>query len=478
MKFADRILSKLRPAFSREAAFKWFACIAIAFLCGLGNGGMAGIVRALSLRFGCYCSIEHFFRSTAFCAETLLLYWARAVRELAPLFRLGDGRAVLIGDGVKQAHEGSHMPGVKKHSQQSENSSEPSFIYGHLWGGLGILAEAGALSYCIPLSLTIQNGLAEAFGWIGREERTDSHVVQSVRALCEAAQEISGGAVGVLDAYFMSVGAVKMAKEYGTDLIMRAKPSYVGYERPAELQPGEKRKPGRPRKTGESVKLSSVFESDKASFIAAKAVLYGKEETVLIHSKKLLWGKGLNEELLFVFAITGSGQIVLGCTDTEMPAETALELYSRRFSIESAFKALKQTLNCFGAQFWTKAMPKLDRYAKKGALSPLEAVKDPKDQEKILRAVEAAERFAAIACIALGTLQMVSMKYAQAGTVPAMRFVRTAHGSAPSVESVAAGFRALLGLSPDSELFGTFSKLKGLRMKPEEFDLYRLYDIA
>ncbi|MCL1803252.1 MAG: hypothetical protein FWG30_06360 [Eubacteriaceae bacterium] len=121
MKLADKILQSLRPAFSREKTFGWFAVIAIAFMCGPDKGGMAGIVRALTLSFGSYSSIEKFFRSTAFSAQTLLLYWRRAVCEYAPLYRLEDGRAVLISDGAKNAHEGSYMPGVKKRSQQSEN---------------------------------------------------------------------------------------------------------------------------------------------------------------------------------------------------------------------------------------------------------------------------------------------------------------------------------------------------------------------
>ncbi|MCL1804071.1 MAG: transposase [Eubacteriaceae bacterium] len=480
MKFADKILQSLRPAFSREATFKWFSAIAIGFMCGPGNAGMAGIVRALALSFASYSSVERFFRSTAFCAETLLLYWRRAVLAFAPLHRIFDGRAVLISDGTKQAHEGSHMPGVKKHSQESENSSKPSYIFGHLWGGLGIAASAGGLSLCIPLSLAIHNGLAEAFRWKGCEERAESHVMQSVRALCEASQDIDGGAVGALDAYFMSLGAVKMAKESAAALIMRAKPSYVGYEKLEEPKAGEKRGRGRPRTKGASVKLASVFEAEKELFAKESAVLYGKEETVLVHSKTLLWGKteSEREELLFVFACTGSGQIIIACTDTGMPAVEALEIYSLRFSIESAFKSLKQANKCFGARFWTKAMPKLDRYAKKGSPDSLEAVSDPKDQAKILRAIEATERYAAIGCIAAGILQMLAMKLAESGKRPAMRFVRTAHQKAPSVESVSAGFGILLGLSPDEELYGAFSKLKGLRMKPHEFDIYCLDDIA
>jgi len=61
----------------------------------------------------------------------------------SPLYR-ECGRAVLVGDRVKQAKEGRFMPGVKKLFQESEDSSKPEYIFGHMFGGLGILA--GSLS--------------------------------------------------------------------------------------------------------------------------------------------------------------------------------------------------------------------------------------------------------------------------------------------------------------------------------------------
>ena len=472
MKLADKILQSLRPAFSREASYKWFTVVAIAFLCGPDKGGMAGIVRAIMLNFSCYSPIEHLFRSTAFTAETLLLYWRNAVLEHAPLYRLEDGRAVIIGDGTKHAKEGLYMPGVKKHHQESGNSSKPSYIFGQLWGGIGICASAGGASHCIPLSLTIQNGLAQAFGWDGREERTESHVLQCVKAACEASMAIEGGAVGVFDSYFMSVEAVKAALAAGMALIVRAKPSYAAYEKP------ERNNRGRPRKKGAKVKLGEVFEAEKGSFVEKGLELYGSTEAVRMHSKILLWGKDLLQPILFVFAESSRGKIIAACTDLSMAAETVLELYGKRFSIESMFKALKQALLAFGAQFWTKALPKLNRFAKKGDPDPLEAVSDRGVQKKILRAIESTERYMAIACIAAGILQMIAMKYAQAGEKPSFRFVRTEHKKAPSVDSIAAGFKIILGLLPDNELFGTFQRLEGLRIKADEIDVLSLRDIA
>ncbi len=62
--------------------------------------------------------------------------------------------AVLIGDGVKQAKEGRGMPVVKKLCQESENSAEPEFLHGHMFGGMALLAGDPARElFFIPLRL-------------------------------------------------------------------------------------------------------------------------------------------------------------------------------------------------------------------------------------------------------------------------------------------------------------------------------------
>lgn len=50
-----------------------------------------------------------------------------------------QGMVVLVGDGMKQAKEARRMPGVKKLHQESENSSKADYIFGHLFGAVGIL---------------------------------------------------------------------------------------------------------------------------------------------------------------------------------------------------------------------------------------------------------------------------------------------------------------------------------------------------
>jgi hypothetical protein len=59
-------------------------------------------------------------------------------------------------DGVKQSKEGRKMPGVKKFYQESENSSKPEYIFGHMFGVVGILAGNKSKLFCIALMASVR----------------------------------------------------------------------------------------------------------------------------------------------------------------------------------------------------------------------------------------------------------------------------------------------------------------------------------
>ena len=50
------------------------------------------------------------------------------------------------------------MPGIRKLFQESENSAKPQYIYGHMFGGLGILAGNPGNQACVSLSVRLHDG--------------------------------------------------------------------------------------------------------------------------------------------------------------------------------------------------------------------------------------------------------------------------------------------------------------------------------
>lgn len=93
--------------------------------------------------------------------------------------------------------------------------------------------------------------------------------------------------------------------------------------------------------------------------------------------------------------------------------------------IEYTFKELKQQTGAFCYHFWSKHMPKLDYYRKKGEAEPLQKVTDETARKKILETVKAIEMHMALSCIAMGIIQILSVRLT--GTVDSceIRYLRT-----------------------------------------------------
>ena len=57
------------------------------------------------------------------------------------------------------------MPGVKKLHQESENFSKAEYIFGHMFGGIGVLSGNLEKFFCIPLLITLQDDIKFIFSW-------------------------------------------------------------------------------------------------------------------------------------------------------------------------------------------------------------------------------------------------------------------------------------------------------------------------
>jgi hypothetical protein len=170
--------------------------------------GVTSVIRGLLLTVD-YMGLIGFFRSSAWALETLSATWCELVKENAPLFKHGDA-VVIIGDGVKESKEGRRMPGVKRQHQESDNSSKAKYIWGHLFGGVGILAEKAGKCFCLPLALMLQDGVKTILGWEDPEERQSSHVVEMIKLAYKTGAHF-GKAILLLDRLYLTVPALRLA---------------------------------------------------------------------------------------------------------------------------------------------------------------------------------------------------------------------------------------------------------------------------
>lgn len=444
LKYMNTLLQPFRSCFSRQATFEWFVVIILGFMLRSDALGVTSVIRDLSLNSRCYETLLHFFRSSAWSPQSLRQKWLQVVRQHAPLMRIQD-RVVLVGDGMKQAKEARRMPGVKKLHQESENVSKGDYIFGHLFGAIGILAGDARKWFCLPLSMNIHDGIKTILGWKTStdEAGAPSHVVQMIEPGFEAAKGF-GQALLLLDRYFLSVPALErlqachLASETRMHLVTKAKSNVVAYERPpAKKKPGR----GRPSKKGPAVKLKTLFTTHAADFQTATVPLYGKEETIQFLCLDLLWGQGWYQELRFVLVVHQGRPSILVSTDLGLPATDIIALYGYRFKIECTFREMKQVTHAFGYRFWSKSMPKLNRFMKKDAPSPLEAVTCAHDRYRIQKTLQAIEGFVMCQCVAMGMLQLIALRFSSRTSGLFFRYLRTPSHAVVSEATVAAYLR-------------------------------------
>lgn len=412
--FINMVLSEFQDCFKRKPAFVWFVIVVMGLMLRSDTLGITSIVRELFLEPKSYYGLLRFFEAKSWKLQELRIRWWQVIKSHAPLYLL-EGYLIMVGDGVKVSKEGLKMPAVGKHHQESESQSKPEYIWGHHWGCVGLLIGQNESLDCVPASLRIHSGLKDAASWDGADPRwSESHVVQMIQDCSEVAKFMEQRAIATLDRYYLTVPAMRayqMAKQEGCglELIIKVKKNCVAFEHPPAREPAQR---GRPRNKGNAVHLWSLFSSEEAMFKEAELELYGDRKRIKYHCVNLLWGKTVYQAMNFVLVVWDDGaKSILACTQKDLAPETVITLYSYRVKIESLFRTFKQTSDGFGYHFWSKAMPRLNHYAKSSESTPLSHVTDEQKRAKILRKVFSIERFALTGSIAIGIVQIVAAKF-------------------------------------------------------------------
>lgn len=448
--FLEQSLSSFHKCFTREAAFRWFVLIVTALILRFDTLGVTSVIRALSLNHGCYDTLLHFFRSEAYSTQGIRFAWYELVKEKAPFFREGN-RVILVGDGVKQCKEGLYMPGVKKLHQESEDSSKAEYIFGHLFGAVGVLIGSPDYFLCLPLHMSIQDGISAAASWEGSTVSGENHVLQMIGSGYETAMFL-GRSIMLLDRYFLTATALKKLKklntsEYGhlLDIVTMAKRNCRAYEKPVPWSPGQR---GRPRKKGAPVVLNDLFKSRADDFTEKTMKLYDGNRVIRYLSIDLLWGQGIYQEMRFVLVVYEDGrQSILASTDTSLSPETIIRLYSYRFKIERSFREFKQQFGGFGYHFWTRAAGKLNHFKRKEEPDRMDLIHSPEDQKKVLKAIDATERFVQLSCLAMGLTQMMIFRVTDPKKIQLCRYLRTCRSDRISEATLLVYLRQTLLLS-------------------------------
>ena len=372
--------------------------------------------------------MRSFFYSKGWSLDGLRSRWYSIVRDSGFVYKV-HGRVLLAGDGVKQSKEAFYMPGNKKQKQESEDSSKEPYIFGHLFGAVGVILGNPLPLLCLNLKVNIQDGLSIAADWNNSFISSETHVIQMIQNSFDIAKTF-GKSLVALDRYFLSVKALEKLRtlnsEYCSDenlleIVTKAKSNCVAYQKPPKSDPHKR---GRRRIKGAEIHLRNLWKQSEL-FEPLDVCIYGKETSVRYYSCDLLWGNGLYQELRFVLVFYGEMSSILVSTDLSLSPREIIEVYSLRFKIESSFREFKQQFGGFSYHFWTKALSKLNHFKKKEEPDPLDMVLDEHDRQLILSKVKAIEGFVLVASISMGLTQMLTIQEALDGSVQPVRYLRT-----------------------------------------------------
>lgn len=437
--------------FSRPESFLWFTVAVLGIMVRSDGYGIASCIRSVGIDGQHYGAFDNFFHSLSWNLSSIRTRWHDVVNEYAPLKTCADRISLLI-DHTKKPKEGRRMPGVQKLCQESETQSKPEYIHGHMFGGLSVIAYRRGTDalVAIPLILQLQSGISHLRNWLdmstdklGDEEEKavkrmkravkdleisiESSITQMIVHACHSAQLLKHDANIIADRAFLTLKALhaidesNLENEYKVYLVTRCKKNLAVYSKPLPRPEGKR---GRASKKGKRLYFGNLFaltddelrntvdpNDTSIRWVKKSISMYGKEEDVTFAVLNLVWSKAHCRVLRFVLVKYNDVESILVTTDLSMDPETVIQLYCTREKIETTFRELNQIVHAFSARFWTKAMPKLNHFRKSSDPDPLEEVTSASDREKVALTARAIDLYAALSCIAIGLIQIISIVF-------------------------------------------------------------------
>ncbi len=430
-------LESFQSVFSRRRTWLLFAAVVLSFLVAPEMIGVTSMCRFWLGDERVYHRLLHFFRSKAYGYGRLLNAWQRYVLSQEVTVEL-EGRCVLLGDHTHVVKDRGRMPGVVSLRETSETQHKLSYFRGQCWGAVRLVVGALEACFCLPLECRIHQGFCH-------RGQGEPGVARSGPRLAERVVEMAlSFAFGYDCPAFISVGCVllhrwgvssgpfglfhRLETTVSGDPVVRAEKNYVAYFPAPPKPPG---RPGPQPRYGDKVYLMECFDHPEL-FHTVECCVYGQREAVRVMSVPLLW-KPLGDWLLFIFAITSRGPIVLMSSDLTLSPVTAIELYCTRTRIEIMFSVMENIIGAFHFHFRTRKLPRHSRHptANRHLKTPR-----PEHLNTVEACCQAYELFVLCAAIAHGLLPLIALRFSTEVWQHHTLYLRTRSRALPSEKTV------------------------------------------
>jgi len=262
-------------------------------------------------------------------AQTLVAVLWQAV----PRPRRGQQRLYLALDDTLVAKSGRRQDGVGLHLQPNAQRKS-HFVKGHCWVVLGMLSWLGERALCFPLTAAVYVRKKDCLqGQVFRDKiELGLRLLQGLRWPAQPALTVIADGAWAVHRFVAGVRA------QGHHVITRLRHNARVH---LPLAPPVAKNRGRPRKYGRRVHLASwVQDPSHGQHIALR--LYGQSVSLWLGSLDAVPRVLGALARIVVVRIPRQPLVVLMCTDLSLSPEQIVLRYASRFSIEIAFRELKQ----------------------------------------------------------------------------------------------------------------------------------------
>lgn len=412
--YIDEILRHYRSRFRDKRTFKQFRKAVYGFIAANNVEALTALIDALLATDRDYNNLDYYFKDGTWGLEDLNRVLIRDIGKRAPL-HLVNGRLVACGDGKKEVTDAKKFPNTSLEKVQSESASKKTGLVPCLnYSCISVVCEGCEKLFSILAMARIANGNKETEAWQGRKRlsQTAKMAVDFQKVL----KLLKRSAYLALDRFYLSDTILAVREDYHKsikkgdpvyDLVMRVKSNAVVYEE-IKRDPKAPKKVGRPKKH-QDYKIFDWFETRKEEFKPLEVTINGETTRQEVLCETLFWGKK-KRQLKFLLSRRGNQLIVLATTDLDLTPAQIIEIYTCRFTIETAFKEDSHYFGTFNARFHAQCLEPYSQYAKKGEPTPRAKVKRPKDRQKVLKTMKAHEGFALHSMIAAFVTQMFRLE--------------------------------------------------------------------
>jgi len=319
---------------------KHFMSVVSGLLLAKPKKTITSIIRAHGLTEKFY-NIHRFFNRYKWNSDLLGL---RTLEIIQTVLRLKELTIAL--DDTLVMKQGTCIYGRAIHYNHAHKPNTPKYIYGHNWVVLGAINYLSLFKkwICFPF-------LAKLF--IPQKYFTDptkfnSRIAIAIDMLSKVKEQISLPLFLVADGMYAKKDLVRYCIKNNISFISRLRSDAALYRKAPQPM---KRARGRPRKYGSKIHLKRLAYTDR-KFDTMNVFIYGKEQTVKVRTVTAFWKPAGEIITVFIVKFTGNSKETISyffSTDLLISAEKAVKLIAARWSIETAFKDLKEH---FGLNDW------------------------------------------------------------------------------------------------------------------------------